>query len=176
MGPTTYTLCQKAVIGPAMWIVGLCVFPPLISDVSLPLSSAGAAATASFSVPVDKNYQFILEFEFGSTEARLQDKIVGSNYRAECEKEPAALLGNPEYGRPIPVRVVIRKAQDRSIVVDRNFISLCMLGHMSNKKSRGVGWVTLARGDYTVEIANLVAQDHLADIKTSISLVSGSAK
>ena len=176
MGPTTYTLCQKAVIGPAMWIAGLCTFPPLINDASLPLSSAGAAVTTPFSVPVDKDYKFILEFEFKSAEARLRDMIVGGSYRTECEKEPAALLGKPEYGRPIPVRVVVRKAKDRTVVIDQQFTSLCVVGHVANRKSRGIGWVSLTRGEYTAEITNVDAQEDMTDIKTSISLVSGSGK
>ncbi|HJW56598.1 MAG TPA: DUF5625 family protein [Burkholderiaceae bacterium] len=176
MEPATYALCQKAAIGPALWIAGLCAFPPLISNLALPLSAAGAAVATSFTVPVDKNYQFVLQFEFASTEARLQDSIVGRNYRAECDKEPTSLAGKPEYGRPIPIQVVIRKAKDRSIVVDEQFTSLCVLGHADNRKTRSIGWVALTRGEYTVEVTNVTAQDGLTTTRTFISLVPGGGK
>lgn len=176
MGPTAYALCQKGIIGPAMWIVGLCAFPPLISSTVLPLQTVGTVTSSSFTVPVDKNYQFLLEFEFTSTEARLQDKIVGNNYAAGCQSNPTALAGQPEYGRLIPIRVVIRRSNDRSVVVDSRYETLCLQSHINNRKSRSIGWVTLSRGEYTAEITNLAVQDGLLDTKTSFSLVPGSGK
>lgn len=159
-----------------MWIAGLCAFPPLISSVALPLSAAGATVATPFSVPVDRNYQFLLKFEFPSTEARLQDIIVGTNYRAECDKEPASLTGKPEYGRPIPIRIVIRKAKDQSIVVNEQYTSLCALGHENNRKTRRIGWVNLTHGEYTAEVTNIAGQDGLTNTKTSIALVPGGGK
>lgn len=176
MVPTTYALCQKALIGPAMWIAGLCFFPPLIGNTAFPLNAVGSTVSAPFAVPVDKSYQFVLQFEFSSTEARLQDKIVGSSYRTECDKDPAALTDKPEFGRPIPIRVVIRNAKDRSIVTDEKFTSLCVLWHVDNKKTRGIAWVKLTRGEYIAEVTNLTAQDGLASIKTFIALVPGGGK
>ncbi|WP_411969922.1 DUF5625 family protein [Paucibacter sp. DJ2R-2] len=176
MGPTAYALCQNGIIGPAMWIVGLCVFPPLIGSTALPLQTAGIATSSSFTVPVDKSYQFLLEFEFASTEARLQDKIVGNNYAAGCQSNPMSLAGQAEYGRPIPIRVVIRRANDSSVVVDSKFVTLCLQSHSNNRKSRSIGWVTLARGEYTAELTNLAAQDGLTHTRTSFSLVPGGRK
>ena len=176
MGPITYSLCQKALIGPALWIAGLCAFPPLIENTSLPLTTAGATVSAPFTVPVDLRYQFVLQFEFPSTEARLQDTLVGSRYQTECETDPAALADKPEFGRPIPLRLIIRNAKDHSLVTDEQVTSLCVLGHAGNKKSRAVAWVTLSRGDYTAEISNLSAQTGLDDVNTFIALVPGSSK
>lgn len=176
MGPTTFALCQKAGIGVAMWITGLCSFPPLIKDVAMPLDAAGASVKAPFSAPVDKSYQFILSFDFKSVEARLQDSIVGRNFREECYTAPATLIGQSEYGRPIPIKVVVRRANDQSVVIEKEFTSLCVLSHGGNRKSRNVGWVTLSRGEYIVEMTNVVAQEGLADTKTYIALVPGGGK
>jgi len=140
MGPITYSLCQKALIGPALWIAGLCTFPPLIENTALPLTTAGATVSAPFTVPVDLRYQFVLQFEFPSTEARLQDTLVGSRYQTECDTDPAALADKPEFGRPIPLRLVIRNAKDHSLVTDEQVTSLCVLGHAGNKEPRrGMG-------------------------------------
>lgn len=176
MGPTTYALCQKSLIGPAMWIAGLCSFPPLVSHLALPMNLGGESVTTSFTVPVEKNYQFILHFEFASTDARLQDAIVGRSYSAECDNEPNSLVDKPEYGRPIPIRVVVRRAKDRLILVDKQFTSLCLLGHVDNRKTRSVGWVALPRGEYTAEVTNVAAQKDLTNTKTFISLVPGGGK
>jgi Domain of unknown function (DUF5625) len=176
MGPTTYALCQKAFIGPAMWIMGLCSFPPLISDLSFSLDAAGTPVASAFSVPVDRSYEFVLDFEFASTEARLQDRIVGTNYEAACSTEPTSLLGKSEYGRPIPIRVVIRKSSDKAILVESEFLTLCVKGQISNRKSRSIGWVALPRGEYIAEVTNLAVQEGLAEMKTSISLVPGGGK
>ena len=176
MGPTTYALCQKSLIGPAMWIAGLCSFPPLVSHIALPMNTGGEFVVESFTVPVDKNYQFILQFEFASTDARLQDTIVGKSYSAECDKEHNSLAGKPEYGRPIPIRIVVRSKTDRSILIDKQFTSLCLLGHVDNRKTRSVGWVTLSRGEYTLEVTNISAQNDLNNVQTFISLVPGGGK
>jgi len=177
MGPIAYPLCQKALIGPLMWITGLCAFPALVSPVSLPLSSGGETVSASFTAPVDKRYQFVLRFDFESTEARLNDEIVGKRqYRPECDDGSNSLVGNPEYGRPIPIRVVIRAAKDRSVVVDKQFTSLCAMGHVDASRTRSVGWVTLLSGDYTMEATNVEPQAGLTNVRTFIYLVSGGGK
>lgn len=159
-----------------MWITGLCSFPPLIGNTAFPLNKEGSTVSAHFTVPVDKNYQFVLEFEFSSTQARLQDKIVGNNYQTECDKNPEALTNKPDFGHPIPIRVVIRKAQDRSVVTDETITSLCMLGHGDYKKTRGIAWVTLTRGNYIAEVTNLIAQDGLENVKIFLALVPGEGK
>lgn len=176
MGPITYSLCQKAIIGPAMWIVGLCSFPPLIDEISLPINTTGASVKTSFSAPVDKNYQFILNFEFASTEARLQDTLVGQRFQKACDTAPASLLGKSEYGHPIPIRILIRRANDQSVLLDQEFTSLCVLGHANNRKSRSVGWVTLDRGEYIAEITNVAAQEGFTDTEVFVALVPGVGK
>ena len=176
MGPTTYALCHKGLIGPVMWLAGLCVFPPLIPNISLPLGHAGTAVTQPFFVPVDKKYLWTLNFEFTSVEARLDDKIVGSNFDSRCLSAPESLNSRSEFGRPIPIRIVVRRANDRTVVVDTAFQSLCIHGHVDNKKSRAVGWVELTRGEYIAEITNVVAQRDLSGVVTTVSLVPGGAK
>lgn len=176
MGPTTYTLCQKAVIGPAMWLASLCVFPPLIPDTPLPLDQAGMTVKHPFVVPVDKRYLWTLIFVFPSIEAGLADKIVGSRFDPRCLSDPASLSGQVEFGRPIPIHIVIRRAKDRVAILDTTFQTLCHFGYVGDKKSRAVGWVELVRGEYIAEVTNLAAQDGLSAVKTTVSLVPGLAK
>lgn len=176
MGPTTFALCQKAVFGPAMWIAGLCAFPPLIRDVPLPLDAAGATVSVPFTAPVDKRYQLVLGFDFPSVQARLQDVVVGDRYHAACVSSPESLVGRPGFGRAVPIRVVIRRAEGGDVVVDQTFTSMCVFGHSEHRKWRSVGWVQLPRGPYTAEITNVDAQPGLEGVKTVVSLVPGGRK
>ena len=85
MDPATYALCQKSVVGPAMWIASLCVFPPLFANVPFSLETQGTSISQEFSAPVDRKYNLTLTFDFPTTEDRLKDEIVGSRYEARCK-------------------------------------------------------------------------------------------
>lgn len=181
MGPTTYALCQKSFLGPVMWIVGLCAFPPLFSEEYIDLSVTGASITKSFEVPVEKSYPLAVTFEFPSTEARLSDQIVGDRYSDKCQGdiryEDIPEAQRKGLGQPIPFRVVIRKAADRSVVLDRIFVSLCETSHNGKSaKTRTIGLLPLLVGDYVAEITNINGQPSLSGIKTAISLYGGYGK
>lgn len=181
MGPTTYALCQKSFLGPAMWIAGLCTFPPLFSGQHIDLSITGASVTKSFEAPVEKSYPLAVTFEFPSVEARLSDQIVGERYSEHCQGDirydaiPEAQRKG--LGQPIPFRVVIRKAADSSIVLDRTFVSLCVTSHNGkDAKTRTIGWLPLTTGKYVAEVTNLEGQTSLPGVKTAISLYGGQGK
>jgi hypothetical protein len=76
MGPITYCLCHKEIIGVAMWITGLCAFPPLIPVTEISINEPGLVISKEFNAPVDKSYLLDLNFIFPSTEARTRDEIV----------------------------------------------------------------------------------------------------
>lgn len=158
MGPMTYALCQKPVIGIAMFVASLCAFPPLILNEPLSLATAGAAASKEFVVPVDKSYSFDLAFAFPSLEAIRRDDVVG---------------------RPIPIHVWIKRKADGRVVVDKTFVSLLEFANSGADhptKWRKIGRVDLARGEYRVEMTNLEAQAGLDGVTTSFSLVGGHGK
>lgn len=183
MGPITYALCQKPVIGIAMFVASLCVFPPLIRSEPLVLTTAGATASKDFVVPIDKSYLFDLAFEFPSLEAIRRDTVVGSGYGEGCEdavKYEDMSAGWPSvFGHPIPVHVSIKRKSDGRVVVDQTFVSLCMFGSAGGEhptKWRRIGRVELTRGEYRVEMTNLEAQAGLDGVATSFSLVGGHGK
>ena len=181
MGPTTYALCQKSFLGPAMWIAGVCAFPPLFSGQNIDLSTTGASVTKSFEVPVEKSYPLAVRFEFPSNEARLSDQIVGERYSEHCHGDvryDAIPEGQRKgLGQPIPFRVVIRKTADHSTVIDRTFVSLCVTSHDGeNAKTRTIGWLPLATGNYVAEVTNIEGQSGLLGVKTAISLYGGQGK
>ena len=64
LGPIAYSLCQKPVIGHAMWITGLCAFWPPIPDTEISIQDTGLALNKEFSAPVTKSYLLTLRFVF----------------------------------------------------------------------------------------------------------------
>lgn len=180
MGPITYSLCHKPVIGVLMYVSSLCAFPPPIPNEPLPMASAGLAVSKEFEAPVDKAYAFDLVFEFPTGDARLSDQILGKWPMEYCGKniayEDIPVTHRAVMGRPIPIRIVIRKISDRSIVADQTHVTLCSSGHTSTMKWRPIGWVNLTRGKYIAEVTNLKSQPGLEGVKTMFTLVGGRGK
>lgn len=184
MGPITYSLCQKPVIGFVMWAAFLCGFPPLIPNEPFPLTGAGAIVIKEFEVPVDNAYVFELMFEFPSGTERLSDQLVGSwpldycgqNVRYEDIYNNIPEPQRAKMGRPIPIRVVVRRMSDRSVVADHTHMTLCSSRFNSTMKWRPIGWVTLNRGKYIAEVTNLESQPGFDGIKTMLTLIKGYGK
>jgi Domain of unknown function (DUF5625) len=180
MEPVTYSLCNK--LGIAGWFIPLCAFPPLFQDQPISLSTARTTTTIAFTVPVTKKYPLTLAFEFQSREARLSDQIVGEtgtdeNCTGDRPYEEIAEARRTGLGRPIPIQVVVRKAADQVVVMDKVFHSLCVSSHnLENEKTRTIGWLDLAEGEYIATVTNLVEQPGLENVKTRISLSSGERK
>lgn len=184
MGPLTYALCQKSVIGLGMLATGLCAFPPLIPDTPLPLAGAAPSVTVAFTVPVDKSYEFDLRFTPQSKEDLQRiGRVAGTHYDGEyCEGktsyEEIPLARREGLGQPIPVRVVLRRQPDGTLVADQTFTSLCRFaaGGADMAVLRKIGRVELVRGDYSAEVSSPGAVPELEGIKTSFLLVSGGRK
>jgi hypothetical protein len=180
MGPIAYSLCQKKIIGFAMFAATLCIFPPLIEGIPISLATAGSVATSTFHVPVDKSYEFDLAFDFQSGKTYSEDQIAGTNYSKYCQGavdyQEIPLESRIGLGRTIPIRVVVRNNLDRTVVFDQTFTTLCVFGTRAFIKMRKIGQVQLNRGDYIAEVKNIEAQTGLEGIRTYVSLVSGHGK
>ena|SRR5690349_23320557 len=177
MGPITYSLCHKPVIGAVLWMSFLCTFPPLIEDTEISLERPGLILDQLFEAPVAKTYSLYLNFVFPSVDARMKDEIVGDRYSSDCI-EAKRYEDIPEkrrigLGRPIPLRVVVRMSESKTVILDVTFQSLCSAGHAGSRKGRIAGFVSLDTGAYTIEVFNEQAQTGLNEIKTYIALVSG---
>ena len=151
------------------------MFPPLFANVPFSLETEGTSISQEFSAPVDRKYNLTLTFDFPTTEDRLKDEIVGSRYEARCNDHVEDI--SPQIasglGRKIPLRVVIRRNQDKSVVVEKDFVSWCVTSWGSKTKTRSVGWVELNQGEYIAEVINVAAQEGLGNVHTTVSLVPG---
>lgn len=178
MNPLVYSLCQKPVIGAAMWISSLCAFPPLFQDQALPLATAGATVVTEFTVSIDKRYPLVMHFDFPSVAARLDDTVVGSTYNDDCRRDYTAvpLARRENLGRPMPIHVVVRHKGSGVVAIDEVFDTLCLTSHAGSRKTRTAGMLALAPGSYVFEARNVAAQPGLEGVKTSIALVAGQGK
>jgi hypothetical protein len=74
MGPLTYSLCHKPVLGLAMFVAGACGFPPLFHEEPFPLQQASAGFVKEFEAPVSKPYSLLLVFGFPSANSPPDEK------------------------------------------------------------------------------------------------------
>jgi hypothetical protein len=178
VGPLTYSLCQKPVLGLVMYIATACTFPALFEAEPLPLQQAGMRITREFKAPVSKPYFLQLGFKFPSSSATRSRERAGSRYDDKCLRDYAD-IPEPQkagLGRPIPIHVLVREKRTGAVVVDRVFTSLCVTSWSANERQRTVARFELAAGTYVAEIRNMENQAGLEDVLTTMSLVPGNGK
>lgn len=180
MGPITYSLCHKPVVGILMFLSTLCTFPPPVPEKEVSLYKPGVVLNKTFDAPVDKSYPLVLVFTFPTTEDRLKDKFVGSNYTEDCKRgtpyEEIPENRRAQLGTPLPLKVKVTDASGAQTVFDKTVESLCVVYHGTNDKGRVVCYIELKRGKYRLEVTNLVSQPKLAGVKVAITLVGGFGK
>ena len=164
-----------------MWLAGQCAFPPLIPEKPIVVARQGLVLEQRFQAPVDKRYLLELQFAFPSTEARIADTLVGSWGRdpycdSSIEESAIPPAARKALGEVVSLRVVVRTRPGGPVVTDKTFHSRCNNSMMSNVKGREVGWLTLTRGEYFVQVYNQSAQPAFTGVRTSLALVAGSGK
>nr|WP_315394188.1 hypothetical protein [uncultured Duganella sp.] len=177
MNPLIYSLCQKPVIGVALFASTMCAFPPLFADQSLPLQQGGASVVKQLEVTVGKPYFLDIGFAFPSAASHRNDEVAGSRYDDNCARDYAdiPLARREGLGRPIPIHVLVRDSGG-AVTMDKVFNSLCIVASRAGAKTRTVGRIDLAAGNYTIEVDNVAAQAGLDGVKTTVSLVAGHGK
>lgn len=166
--------CLSPTWGPLMWIAGLCSQPPALAP--MPLPAQGSMVERRIQIRSEGLYLWLLEFQFPSTEARVADRLVGSRSDPRCIDDPASLPDDPAFGVPLVLRLVLRRASDRSVLHDAVVPSRCGLGHADARRTRGVARQRLAPGAYVVEIAVQSVPAGLAGLPTTIALVPPGGK
>lgn len=152
MNPLAYSLCQKSGLGLAMFVAGLCAFPPLFLHEPLSLQTADATLVKEFKAPVSKPYFLELDFDFPAT-AAIRD-----------------------YGQPIPIHVLIRNRRGNTVVTDQTFVTPLYSGVTNGPTQRTLARLELSEGEYVVEMRNLEAHHEFDGARTTVSLVAGHGK
>ena len=160
MTPGRYALCGKPVIGLLMWITSQCVFPPLFEAPAPDLARAGSEVTQPFDVAIELHYQFELEFDFGTSQAYTEDRILGywPDPRCWTPDAPAPAADTPGLGRELPMRLLVKRVADGQPMHDQVHRLPCPAAHASPHKVRHLAGVTLPPGRYVATVTNLEAQ------------------
>ncbi len=174
MGPITYKLCHTAGIGVAMWITGLCAFPPPVPKQRVELDRPGLVMSASFSVPADKKYPLV--FGYKSSGAVPDPKVretCGFDRDYETTSDWKSLGG----GRSVKFKVVIRKAEGMPPIFEGAMDHLCITSNANGFPDDVlVGYVPLAEGAYKIEVFNVRPYEDLKGKDTYLYLAGGWGK
>ena len=184
MGPITYSVCHKSIVGLLLTLTPLCDFPPLVSQKPVSLQAPQIILSETFYVPVDDlGYFLFIKHRFGSTEERLADRLVGAEYGVPCYSRDAKSYDQyPEdqrkrLGKPILLHATIRKVPSGELMLDKDFRSICPAGHdLKATKSQIIGLIWLNRGEYSMTVINKEARPDFANIHSSLLLSGGNAK
>lgn len=180
MSPTLLALCQKAVIGPALWITGQCAFPPPLPATAIQLDTAGLVLSQEVEVPVSMGYFLSLGVEFASVEDRLNDRLIGSQYDVPCYGPDARQMSDfpveqrRDLGRPVRLQVSVLDARQGAVAWKADLASICRAGHdLKRKKLQVLALAPLAEGRYRVLVHNVEPRPDLAGLGISFFIHSG---
>lgn len=180
MNPTLYVLCQKAVLGPALWISGLCSFPPLLPESPVSLDAPGLILTKEYEAPVSNNYFLSFHVEFPSVEQRLNDTLIGSKFDVPCYGEEGKKVSDFsterqfDLGRPVKLHVKVLRLPSETVAWEADISSICRAGHdLKAKKLQVLALTHFTQGKYRIYVTNIEARPDLAAFRTSITIHSG---
>ena len=180
MNPTLYALCQKAVLGPILWISGQCAFPPLLPETSISLDAPGLVLTKEFEAPVSKNYFLSLHVEFESVQQRLNDTLIGSKYDVPCYGNNAKSAADfpagrqSDLGKPVKLHVKVLRLPSETIAWESDIASICRAGHnLKAKKLQVLALTHFDQGKYRITVQNTEARPDLAALGISLTIHSG---
>ncbi|MEO6281366.1 hypothetical protein [Roseateles sp.] len=183
MNPTLYALCQKAIVGPALWITGQCEFPPPLPETPVTLAAPGQVLSQEFDVPVTKGYFLSLGVQFPSLEDRLSDRLIGAQYDVPCYGQGVKQLEDfpaekrTDLGRPVRLEVKALNVKDGAAAWQADIASICIAGHdLKRKKLQVLALIPLAEGRYRLQVRNVEARPDLAGLDVSLTLHAGSGK
>lgn len=180
MNPTLYALCQKAVLGPVLWISGQCSFPPLLPEFPVSLHAPGLILTKEFEAPVSKKYFLSFHVEFPSVEQRLNDTLIGSRFDVTCYGDEAKKASDfpaerqSDLGRPVKLHAKVLRLPSNTVAWEADIASICRAGHDLNaKKLQVLALLHLTQGKYRIDVMNVEARPDLAAFGTSLTIHSG---
>ena len=176
MGPITYSLCQKPVIGLMMWATSMCHFPALISDTPFSVTEVNNTVIKIFNVPVDKQYALKMDFDFTNRETYKADINVGTRSHQHCFDETPyqkiPLKERKGLGQPLDFALTIRD-KDQHIVVEKSFSSLCISSFRPYIKRRTLTRFYLTEGSYTLSLTTLTNYEDFQEVNTTLILDAG---
>jgi hypothetical protein len=125
-------------------------------------------------------YFLAATFRFPSTRERIGDTVVGSSFDTKCygtdakrvEDFPESARG--QLGRPLRLKVTIKREPSGSIAYSQEIASICRAGHNGAAiKSQVLDLIPLAEGSYSIEVTNLEARPDLDSLHPNLIMYGG---
>jgi hypothetical protein len=184
MNQTIYNLCQKPILGSAMWILGLCSFPPLIASTPVSFNEEKVILVSDFEVKVPLKYFIYLKFGYEPGQLSEARAIIGEYNKEFCLFEKEASEPDPQIpenivksiGRPTRIEIAIRSLATEKEILKKVFLSYCSTSQGENSLTRIIANFPLEKGKYNIQIKNLEARSEFAKLSTSIFMAVGSGK
>jgi hypothetical protein len=180
MNPILYAMCQKPVIGAALWLSTLCAFPPLVEETPIAVARPGTVLSTGFKVPVTRGYFLSARFTFPSTQERINDTLVGSTFDTPCYGPGAKRFDDfpsPDrsyVGQPLRLRVTIRSQPSGAVAYSQDVASICRGGHDGAAvKTQVLSLIGLTEGSYSIEVQNLESRPDFDALHPRLILHAG---
>lgn len=184
MNPTLYSLCQKPILGSAMWLLGLCSFPPLISSTPISFNEEKIVLNSDFEVKVPLKYFIYLKLEYEPDQYSEANEVIGKYDKNYClfEKEASEpdfqILADvvKKVGKATRVELIIRSSNTERELIKKVFLSYCSISHGEKSFTRILANVNLDEGKYHIQIKNLEARSEFDKFNMSIFMTTGAGK
>jgi len=186
MGPLRYALCQNSILGPIMWILFACGFPPVLKPTEVSFSTNDIILDREFSIKVPLHYKLVQSIEFSKEDLTLAKKLFpdSSRYKNESweiydDKEDSDIPEDikSRMGVRNKFEITIYKKSDNTVLFNKIMTSAGKDSAGENNRSRHLSLLPLEKGDYRMTIRNLKIVPEYAQFKNTFMIVkSGPSK
>lgn len=133
MGPLRFQFCSNSFLSPVMWILGLCVFKPIIPKTEVVLAKEGIILSQSIEIQLDLNYKFVLCAEV------LKDET------------------NKKFDLQSHIMIKFLGPNNKSVFTEHRFEKAGLTSYNSEERCLESDSFFLTKGKYDVEVNNLTA-------------------
>lgn len=149
MGPLRFNLCNNSIFSPVMWILGLCVFKPIIPKTEIDLTHDGIVLSKDIEIQVDLNYKLVLCVELKN----------GGNFTKD---------NKPDLNANILIKVL--DASAKNVYLEYHFNKSGETSYSNSERCLSSEAFRLEKGKYFVEISNLTVNKNSSEFMYSVIL------
>lgn len=149
MGPLRFNLCSNSIFSPVMWILGLCVFKPILPKTEIDLSKEGLVLSKDIEIQVDLSYKLVLCAELKN----------GGNFTKD---------NKPNLNANILIKVLDSSA--KKVYLEHHFNKSGETSYSNSERCLSSDAFRLEKGKYLVEISNLSINKNSSEFKYSVIL------
>lgn len=171
MNNIIFQACKAKFIGPILYLTGFCTFPPLFSNIKIPLDQVGTEIKINISAPATAKYDIYMITEYNSENHQAAVAILDSNKNTrECTRPSSTPY--PTDGRPLnstPLHIKIKSLENESEKQDFFIQGECNSSRWQrNSAGRLLTTISLKAGNHQLSITNTSSNKNLSPFSNSI--------